>query len=279
MIPFTKMHGIGNDYIYVNCLDREIADPAALSVKMSDRHYGIGSDGLILVLPSDKADFRMRMFNSDGSESEMCGNGIRCFSKYLFDRALFKGAAVSVETGGGIKYIEIEAGDGKAVAARVDMGEPRLERNLIPMKGDPGRVLDEPLVLSDGTRFNITCVSMGNPHAVIYVDDVKNFPVTIYGPQIENHPLFPSRTNVEFVTVVSRTEVIQRTWERGAGETFACGTGASAVCVAGVLTGRTDRSIMSHLLGGDLKLVWDEASDHLFMSGAAVEVFEGVWPD
>ena len=279
MIPFTKMQGIGNDYIYVNCLKRELPNPGELSKKMSDRHYGIGSDGLILVLPSDTADFRMRMFNSDGSESEMCGNGIRCFSKYVYDRRLVDRPKLSVETAAGIKYIDLTVEDGKAVSAKVDMGQPRLERNLIPMKGAEGRVINERLSLADGTAFDITCVSMGNPHTVIYVDDVKNFPVALYGPQIENHALFPSRTNVEFVSVVSRTEVIQRTWERGAGETFACGTGASAVCVAGVLTGRTDRSIMSHLLGGDLKLVWDEASDHLFMSGAAVEVFEGVWPD
>lgn len=279
MIPFTKMQGIGNDYIYVNCLKRELSDPGELSRRMSDRHYGIGSDGLILVLPSDKADFRMRMFNSDGSESEMCGNGIRCFSKYVYDRRLVDRPNLSVETAAGIKYIDLTVEDGKAVAAKVDMGQPRLERGLIPMKGDAGRVVNDRLTLADGTSFEITCVSMGNPHTVIYVDDVKNFPVALYGPQIENHALFPSRTNVEFVTVVSRTEVIQRTWERGAGETFACGTGASAVCVAGVLTGRTDRSIVSHLLGGDLSLSWDETSDHLFMSGAAVEVFEGVWPD
>ena len=279
MIPFTKMQGIGNDYIYINCLDREIADPPSLSIRMSDRHYGIGSDGLILILPSGKADFRMRMFNSDGSESEMCGNGIRCFSKYVYDRKLIDRPGFSVETGGGIKYIELDVKNGRAVAARVDMGEPRLDRSLIPMNGGPGRIVNEPLVLADGTRFEITCVSMGNPHTVIYVDDVKSFPVTAYGPQIENHPLFPSRTNVEFVTVVNRGEVIQRTWERGAGETMACGTGASAVCVAGVLTGRTDRSVVSHLSGGDLSLTWDEASNHLFMSGPAVEVFEGVWPD
>ena len=279
MIPFTKMQGIGNDYIYINCLETPIDDPSILAVAMSDRHYGIGSDGLILVLPSDTADYRMRMFNSDGSESEMCGNGIRCFSKYLYDRALFKGTKVSVETAGGIKHIDVEVREGKAVAAKVDMGEPRLERERIPMKGASGRVIDEKLELSDGVSFNITCVSMGNPHCVIFVDDVKNFPVLLYGPQIENHPLFPSRTNVEFVTVMNSGEVIQRTWERGAGETMACGTGASAVCVAGFLTGRTGRSIVSHLSGGDLNLSWDEASDHLFMSGPAVEVFEGTWPD
>jgi diaminopimelate epimerase len=279
MIPFTKMQGIGNDYVYVNCLEMTIDDPSALAAAVSDRHYGIGSDGLILILPSDKADYRMRMFNSDGSESEMCGNGIRCFSKYLYDRALFAGTHVSVETAGGIKHIDVEVSEGKAVAAKVDMGQPRLDRELIPMKGAAGRVINEKLELSDGVSFNVTCVSMGNPHCVIFVDDVKNFPVMLYGSQIENHPLFPSRTNVEFVTVMNSGEVIQRTWERGAGETMACGTGASAVCIAGFLTGRTGRSIVSHLSGGDLNLSWDEASDHLFMSGPAVEVFEGTWPD
>jgi len=276
MIPFTKMHGVGNDYIYINCLTGEIPDPASLSIRMSDRHFGIGSDGLILILPSSIADFRMRMFNSDGSESGMCGNGIRCFAKYLFDRGLC-GKTVSIESGGKIKNIELIAENGKASGAVVDMGEPEAERRLVPMNGPEGRVISEPLAMKDGTVFNITCVSMGNPHTVIYVDDVKNFPVGVYGPEIETSPLFPARTNVEFVTVINDSEVIQRTWERGAGETLACGTGASAVCAAGVLAGKTKRTIVSHLSGGDLRLSWSEETNHLSMSGPAVEVFEGSW--
>ncbi|MGL4369424.1 MAG: diaminopimelate epimerase, partial [Spirochaetota bacterium] len=278
MIRFTKMQGIGNDYIYINGIEYSISDPAELSRKISDRHFGVGSDGLILILPSDTADFRMRMFNADGSESEMCGNGIRCFSKYVYDRGMVSSTKITVETGGGIKTVEILAEKGKAVGAVVDMGIPELERARIPMKGSAGKVIDEELVMKDGTVLRATAVSMGNPHAVIFVEDAASFPVEIYGPEIENSPLFPARTNAEFVTVKSRTEVIQRTWERGSGETLACGTGASAVCAAGFLTGRTEREILSHLTGGILRLRWDEKTDHMFMSGPAVEVFEGSWP-
>jgi diaminopimelate epimerase len=279
MIPFTKMHGTGNDYIYVDAIERPIDEPAKLSIVMSNRHFGVGSDGLILVLPSDKGDFRMRMFNADGSEAEMCGNGIRCFAKYVYDRGLTKKTSLDIETGAGMKKIDLTVEHGKAVKARVNMGTPRLERNEIPMTGDPGRVIDEPLTLLDGTVVRITAVSMGNPHAVIYVDDTKNFAVEKYGPEIERSPLFPRRTNVEFVTVVGNNEVLQRTWERGSGETLACGTGASAVCVAGVLTGRTGRKIISHLAGGDLELEWSEENGQLCMTGPAVEVFSGDWPD
>lgn len=277
MIHFTKLHGIGNDYIYINAMEYPVADPPPLSVAMSDRHFGIGADGIILILPSDNADFRMRMFNADGSESEMCGNGIRCFAKYVYDKALTRKKEISVETGAGIKYLTLFTENSQVVRVRVDMGEPQLERELIPMKGAAGRVLEEPMTLKDGTVLNITAVSMGNPHAVIFVDDAKNFPVHVYGPEIENSPLFPRRTNVEFVTVINRQEVIQRTWERGSGETLACGTGASAVCTAGFLTGKTERSIISHLTGGDLELELDEKTGHIFMTGPAVEVFSGVW--
>ena len=278
MIRFTKMQGIGNDYIYVNGFEYTIDNPAELSRRISSRNFGVGSDGLILILPSDKADFRMRMFNSDGSESEMCGNGIRCFSKYVYDRKMTTSQKIRVETGAGIKLIDILAENGIATGATVDMGIPELERSKIPMKGEPGKVIDEIVRMKDGTEFSLTAVSMGNPHAVIFIDDVKSFPVHVYGPELENSPIFPSRTNVEFVTVVNKNEVIQRTWEMGAGETLACGTGASAVCVAGFLTGRTNREIISHLSGGDLRLKWDDQNDHLFMSGPAVEVFEGTWP-
>jgi diaminopimelate epimerase len=279
MIPFTKMHGTGNDYIYVNAISQPIDKPEKLSVVMSDRHFGVGSDGLILILPSDKGDFRMRMFNADGSEAEMCGNGIRCFAKYVYDRGLTDKTSLDIETGAGMKNIELTVEHGNAVKARVNMGTPCLERNEIPMTGGPGRVIDEPLTLHDGTVVRITAVSVGNPHAVIFVDDTKNFPVEKYGPEIEHSPLFPRRTNVEFVTVLGNNEVVQRTWERGSGETLACGTGASAVCVAGVLTGRTGRKIISHLAGGDLELEWRDEDGQLWMTGPAVEVFSGVWPD
>lgn len=276
MIPFTKMHGLGNDYIYVNALEREIPDPEKLSIAMSDRHFGIGSDGLILILPSDRGDFRMRMFNSDGSESEMCGNGIRCFAKYVYDRALTDKTVMDIETGAGMKNIVLTVKDGKATHARVDMGVPELEREKIPMRGNPGQVRDEEISLPDGMKVRITAVSMGNPHAIIYVDDAEKYPVEKVGSAVENSPLFPRRTNVEFVQILSESEVIQRTWERGAGETLACGTGASAVCAAGVLTGRTLRKITSNLRGGPLALEWAE-NGHIFMTGPACEVFSGVW--
>jgi diaminopimelate epimerase len=279
MIPFTKLQGIGNDYIYINAIEHPIKDPASLSISMSDRHFGIGADGIILILASDKNDFKMRMFNADGSESEMCGNGIRCFAKYVYDNALTRKKEISIETGAGIKYLTLFMENDKVAKVRVDMGEPQLERNLIPMQGALGRVLEEPIQLKDGTILHITAVSMGNPHSVIFVDDAKNFPVHVYGPEIENSPLFPRRTNVEFVTVVNRREVIQRTWERGSGETLACGTGASAVCTAGFITGKTDRSITSHLPGGDLELELDEKTGHIFMTGPAVKVFSGEWED
>jgi diaminopimelate epimerase len=278
MIPFVKLQGIGNDYIYINAIDHSIQDPSALAIQMSDRHFGIGSDGIILILPSTLADFRMQMFNSDGSEAEMCGNGIRCFAKYVYDRGLIQKREFNVETGAGIKTLLLSVLDGKVTEVKVDMGSPVLERSEIPMKGPAGNVINEALTLKDGTVIHLTAVSVGNPHAVIFVDDTRSFPVNIYGPEIENHPLFPRRTNVEFVTVCSKNEVIQRTWERGAGETLACGTGASAVCVAGFLTGRTNRIITSHLLGGDLTLEWSEDSNHVFKTGPAVEVFSGEWP-
>jgi diaminopimelate epimerase len=278
MIHFVKLQGIGNDYIYINAIDDAISDPSALAIKMSDRHFGIGSDGIILIMPSIRADFRMRMFNSDGSEAEMCGNGIRCFAKYVYDRGLTQKKEFSVETGAGIKTLLLSIAEGKVSAVKVDMGAPMLERSEIPMKGPAGNVINEALTLKDGTVVHITAVSMGNPHAVIFVDDTKTCPVHVYGPEIETHPLFPRRTNVEFVTVCSKNEVIQRTWERGAGETLACGTGASAVCVAGFLTGRTNRIITSHLSGGDLSLEWKEDTNHVFKTGPAVEVFSGEWP-
>ena len=254
-MKFAKMHGAGNDYVYVNCFEETIADPAALARQVSNRNFGIGSDGLILIMPSEVADVCMRMFNSDGSESEMCGNGIRCVAKYAYDHGLVTG---------------------KVDRVRVNMGQPRLTRGQIPMTGDADQqIVNQELKVLDRT-FHITCVSMGNPHCVIFVDNVDEFPLEKYGPVIENHDLFPNRTNVEFVEIVSPGEVKQRTWERGAGETLACGTGASAVAVAGILNERTERTILNHLLGGDLELEWTEEGS-VFMTGPAVQVFEGTF--
>ena len=274
-MKFTKMHGAGNDYVYVNCFDENVSDPAATAIKVSNRNFGIGSDGLILIMPSDKADVRMRMFNSDGSESEMCGNGIRCVAKYAYDHGIVAKTEITAETGAGILTLQLFPNAANKIdRVRVNMGPPRLSRAEIPMNGTPAtQVVAEELTVLDKT-FRITCVSMGNPHCIIYVDDVDTFPVATYGPLIENHQLFPRRTNVEFIQIISRTEVKQRTWERGAGETLACGTGASAVCVAGVLNNVTDRKILNHLAGGDLELEWVE-NGPVFMTGPATEVFSG----
>lgn len=274
-MKFTKMHGAGNDYVYVNCFEESVPNPAEVAIKVSNRNFGIGSDGLILIMPSDKADVRMRMFNSDGSESEMCGNGIRCVAKYAYDHGIVGKTEITAETGAGILTLQLFPNpQNKIERVRVNMGPPRLAREEIPMNGAPvPQVVAEELTVLDKT-FKITCVSMGNPHCIIYVDDVDNFPVATYGPLIENHQLFPRRTNVEFIQIISRTEVKQRTWERGAGETLACGTGASAVCVAGVLNNVTDRKILNHLAGGDLELEWLE-NGPVFMTGPATEVFSG----
>ncbi|MGE3259809.1 MAG: diaminopimelate epimerase [Geobacter sp.] len=274
-MKFTKMHGAGNDYVYVNCFEEQVANPAEVAIKVSNRNFGIGSDGLILIMPSDKADVRMRMFNSDGSESEMCGNGIRCVAKYAYDHGIVTKTEITAETGGGILTLQLLPDSANKIErVRVNMGPPRLSREQIPMNGNPApQVVAEELTVLDKT-FKITCVSMGNPHCIIYVDDVDSFPVATYGPLIENHQLFPRRTNVEFIQIISRTEVKQRTWERGAGETLACGTGASAVCVAGVLNNVTDRKILNHLAGGDLELEWVE-NGPVFMTGPAREVFNG----
>jgi len=272
---FTKMQGAGNDYVYVNCFETQVENPEQVAVKVSNRNFGIGSDGLILILPSDRADVRMRMFNADGSESEMCGNGIRCVAKYAYDRGLVTKKEITAQTGAGILTLQLFTDSGNRVdKVRVNMGAPRLSRAEIPMLGDgPARVVAEKLNILH-TIFCITCVSMGNPHCVIYVDDVENFQVEKYGPLIENHEIFPRRTNVEFVRIISPSEVRQRTWERGAGETLACGTGASAVCVAGVLNGFTEKKILNHLSGGDLELEWAD-DGNLYMTGPAVEVFSG----
>jgi len=277
-LPFVKMHGCGNDYIYIDCRARALADPAAAAVKLSDRHFGVGADGIILILPSEKADYRMRMFNADGSEAEMCGNGIRCFAKWLYDRGLVTGDEARIETGAGIRTVRIYAEGGKARRVRVNMGAPRLDRAQVPMQGPPGQAVNDELTIDvpgEGPRtFRFTAVSMGNPHCVIYVDATDGYPVALYGPLIERHPLFPKRINVEFVQVLSAGEAKMRVWERGSGETLACGTGASAACVAGVLNKRTDRRLLLRLLGGDLELEWADDGT-VYLIGPAEEVFEG----
>ena len=274
-MKFTKMHGAGNDYVYINGFAEQIDDPVKLAQQVSQRRFGIGADGLILILPSEVADVRMRMFNIDGSEGAMCGNGIRCVAKYAYDHGLVDRLKMTVETGAGILSLVLFVDSSGLVSrVQVNMGAPRLTRGEIPMSGPATETAVAIPLEIDHQQFEITCVSMGNPHAVVFVADVEQFPVTEIGPQIENHPWFSDRVNVEFVQVVNPAEVIQRTWERGSGETFACGTGASAVTVAGVLTGRTERKIINHLRGGDLELEWLESGEVL-MVGPAVEVFHG----
>jgi diaminopimelate epimerase len=281
------MHGIGNDYVYVDLFKEKVADPAALAIAVSDRHFGIGSDGLILIGPSRTADVSMRVFNADGSEAQMCGNGIRCVAKYAFEHKLARqdSEEVSVETPAGVKTVRVFVENGRVTRARVDMGEPRLLRKDIPMTGPPNeQCVDAVLQVSSAAapaeraEFLATCVSMGNPHCVIFVPDTAAVELGRIGPAIERHEAFPERTNVHFVQVVGPGEVIMRTWERGSGITLACGSGASAVCVAGVLTRRTGRSLLAHLPGGDLELEFSAADNHVFMAGPAAEVFTGEWP-
>jgi diaminopimelate epimerase len=277
-MKFTKMHGAGNDYIYVACFAQPIPDdPAALSRAISDRHFGVGADGLILICPIDGADAEMRMFNADGSYSEMCGNGIRCVAKYVHDHGLAGGERLRIASGGKVFELDLTVRAGKVERVRVDMGPPTLIGSQIPttLPGDPP--LEAPLE-AGGQTLAVTCVSMGNPHCVTFVDEPTDELVLGLGPQIERDRHCPQRTNVEFVRVENRESVRQRTWERGSGETLACGTGACAVCVAGVLTKRTERRIRVKLLGGELQLEWDEATNHVFMTGPAVEVFTGEWP-
>jgi diaminopimelate epimerase len=272
----TKMHGIGNDYIYVDALNQDLAglDLPALARSLSDRHFGVGGDGIILVLPSDQADFRMRMFNSDGSEAEMCGNGMRCFAKYVHDHGLTDKTELVVETGAGLIRPSLQITDGTVTTVTVDMGRPVLARERIPMAGSPADqpVVDEPLVVG-GEEYRITCVSMGNPHCVLFVDNVSEAPVHAIGPLIENHPAFPARTNVEFVCVAGPALLHMRVWERGSGETLACGTGASASAVAASLTGRAERACTVKLLGGKLDIQWRH-DDRVVLTGPAVEVFD-----
>lgn len=271
---FTKMHGLGNDYVYVNCFEERIENPSETARYVSDRHFGVGSDGLIMINPSEAADFEMEMYNADGSRGEMCGNGIRCVAKYVYDYGLTDKTGISVETLGGIKYLDLTVEDGKAVLVKVDMGTPILDPGQIPIVSRREAVIDEPVVV-DGTEYRMTGVSMGNPHAVIYVDDLGGLDLVEVGPKFENHERFPKRINTEFAHVIDRTTVEMRVWERGSGETLACGTGACAVAVASILNGYTEDEVTVKLLGGDLLIRWDRETDKVYMTGPATVVYDG----
>jgi len=272
-LRFTKMHGIGNDYVYVDCFTSRVADPVALAQRVSPRRTGVGSDGLILIRPSEAADCRMEMYNADGSRGEMCGNGIRCVGKYAFDHGLTRSNPMTVETDAGIKVLRLHLRNDRVETVTVDMGEPELEGTHIPVNA-AGRVVEAPLAVA-GTTYRVTCVSMGNPHCVTFLPDVEPLDLVALGPQFEHHPFFPKRVNTEFVTVRSRNELRMRVWERGSGETAACGTGACAVVVAAVLTERADRRVTVRLNGGKLDVEWSAADNHVFMTGPATEVFSG----
>jgi diaminopimelate epimerase len=273
-IPFTKMHGAGNDYVYVNGFEVKVADPAAVARAVSPRRKGIGSDGLILIQPSSVAAVRMEMYNADGSRGEMCGNGIRCVGKYAYELGITRDNPLRVETDSGVKMLELEVQDGAVRSVNVDMGEPILEPASIPMRFEGSRVVDEPLEVA-GETHRVTCVSMGNPHCVVFLSDIAALDLETIGPRFERHERFPKGINTEFIKVLARDEMDMRVWERGSGETAACGTGACAAAVAGVLTRRTDRRVLVHLAGGDLTIEWRERDNHVAMRGEAVEVFRG----
>ncbi len=273
-MKFTKMHGLGNDYIYVNCFTQKVTNPSETAKFVSDRHFGIGSDGLVLIMPSETCDFSMRMFNSDGSEAEMCGNAIRCVGKYVYDNGMTKKSVIKVDTLAGIKILDMKVEDNKVAMVKVDMGEPVLEPSKIPVNSEKELFISQPVII-EGREFRVTCISMGNPHAVTYVDDVEKFPLEFIGPKMENNSLFPKRINAEFVQVIDRNTLKMRVWERGAGETLACGTGACAVLVSSVLNNISNRCVVVKLLGGDLIIEWNEKDNHVYMTGPATKVFDG----
>ena len=277
-MEFTKMQGLGNDYVYVNCFKEKIENPSEMAVKVSDRHFGIGSDGLILIKPSEVADFEMEMYNADGSRGEMCGNGIRCVAKYVYDYGLTDKTSISVETLGGIKYLDLTVEHGKVTLVKVDMGTPILKPELIPIVAKGETVIDEPIMVG-GKEYHMTGVSMGNPHDVVFMDDIKNLEIEKIGPLFENHERFPNRINTEFVNVIDRHTAQMRVWERGSGETLACGTGACAVAVACILNGLTENTVTVKLLGGDLRIEWNREKNTVYMTGPAEVSFDGVWKE
>lgn len=273
-MKFTKMHGAGNDYVYVDCTKEELKNPTEISKYVSDRHFGIGSDGLILIKPSDKADFFMEMYNADGSQGKMCGNGIRCVGKYVFDNGLTDKKTVKIDTLSGIKILELIVEDGKVSKAIVNMGNPILTAKNIPVISDKEKVIAENIEIND-KMYQMTCVSMGNPHAIVYVDSTDDLKIEEIGPYFEKNIVFPEQVNTEFIQVIDRQNLKMRVWERGSGETLACGTGACASLVATVLNGLCDNTATLHLLGGDLKITWDRNSDNVYMEGPATTVFTG----
>lgn len=275
-MKFTKMHGCGNDYVYVNGFEEKIADEKEAAIKVSDRHFGIGADGLIIIKPSEKADFEMVMYNADGSRGAMCGNGIRCVAKYVYDNKLTDKKSISIESMGAVKYIDVQVENGKVVSARVDMGAPVLAAKEIPVITNHEKAVNEKITVN-GEDYKMTCVSMGNPHAVVFTDiPVKSFPLEKLGPMFENHAAFPDRVNTEFVNVIDRKNLDMRVWERGSGETLACGTGCCATAVAAIINGYADYDVTIHLLGGELEISWSgNEADSVFMTGAAETVFCG----
>ena len=274
-MKFTKMHGCGNDYVYVNCFEETIENPNETAKFVSDRHFGIGSDGMICIHPSDKADFRMAMYNSDGTEGAMCGHGVRCIAKYVYDDGLTDKTTITIETKGGIKELDLTVEDGKVTWVNVDMEAPVLEADKIPVIYDEEKkVIDKPVIV-DGREYRITCVSMGNPHGVVFVDSVDDLDIEKLGPMFEHHPMFPDRVNTEFIQVVDDHTIRMRVWERGAGETLACGTGACASAYASYLNQKTGNKVLVHLLGGDLQIEYDEEKHTIFMKGPATKVFDG----
>lgn len=274
MIKFTKMHGLGNDYVYIDAINQKIENESSLAKFVSNRHFGIGSDGLILICKSEVADFKMRMFNSDGSEAEMCGNGIRCVGKFVYEKGLTNKTTVKIETLAGIKTLILNIKDGKVETARVDMGEPILEAEKIPVISTEKPVKNLELE-AENKKFKFTCVSMGNPHAITIVENTKEFDVEKYGKVLEIDKAFPKKANIEFAQIIDRQNINMRVWERGAGETLACGTGACATAVACNLNGLTDRKVNIELLGGTLNIEWNENDNHVYMTGPAVTVFDG----
>ena len=277
-MKFTKMHGLGNDYVYVNCFKETVENPSEVAKYVSDRHTGIGSDGLIMICPSSQADFEMQMYNADGSRGEMCGNGIRCVGKYVYDYGLTDQTSISVETLGGIKYLDLTVEDGKVASVKVNMGHPGLKACEIPIIMDEGKEQD-PVILSPievrGQTYQMTGVFMGNPHTVVYLEDVQGMAIEEIGPAFEQHERFPNRINTEFARVLDRRTVEMRVWERGSGETMACGTGACAVAVASILNNYTENQVTVRLLGGDLEIEWDREADIVYMTGPATTVFDG----
>lgn len=276
-MKFTKMQGCGNDYVYINGFTEKIADKPAFVRAVSDRHFGVGGDGAIFINPSEEADFEMEMYNADGTRAEMCGNGIRCVAKYVYDKGLTDRKQISIASFGKVKYVDLYVEDGLVNSVKVNMGAPILEAEKVPVKSAMTQSVDEPITVN-GKEYRMTCVSMGNPHAIVFMKDIANLDIASIGPLFENHEVFPNRTNTEFVEVIDRTHVNMRVWERGTGETLACGTGCCATVVASVLNGLTEDKVTVHVLGGEIEIQWDREENLIYMTGPAETVFEGEFP-